>query len=95
MNPKPAQFRSSADGFRCFLPEVTAPVDERRRDEHERKREKRRQAEVELQIIPHVMQGTLRQKGGAVASFGLPAGVGVRSAVLGVLVLRWCLEKKV
>lgn len=68
-------------------------MDERRRDEHERKREKRRQAEVELQIIPHVMQGTLRQKGGAVAPFRLPAGVCVRSAVLSLLVLRWCLEK--
>lgn len=56
--PKPAAFGSNTDVLRFHrrvLPEVTAPVDERGRDEHERKREKRRQAEVELQIVPHVM----------------------------------------
>lgn len=64
-------------------------MDERRRVEHEREGEKRRQAEVELQIIPHVLQSTLRKKGGAVTFLRLPA----HRAVPGPLVLLWCLEK--
>lgn len=46
-------------------------MDERRRDEHERESEERREADVQLQIIPHVMQSPLGQKGGAVPLFGL------------------------
>lgn len=66
-------------------------MDERRRVEHERKSEKRRQAEVELQIIPHVLQGTLRQEGGAVTLLRPPA----RRAVPSLLVLLGCLENRV
>lgn len=75
---------------RDVLPEVTAPVDEWRRDEHERKSEKRWQAEVELQIVPHILQRTLRQKGGAATFFRLP----VRCAIRSLLVLLRCLEKR-
>lgn len=66
-------------------------MDERRRVEHERKSEERRQAEVQLQILPHVLQGTLRQKGGAVTFLRPPA----HRAVPSLLVLLRRLEKTV
>lgn len=69
------------------VPQVAYPVEERRRDEHDGEGEERRQAEVELQVVPHLLQSALRQQGGAVTFFGLADRVGGHRAVLGIFVL--------
>jgi len=69
-------------------------VEQRGRDEHDGEREERREAEVELQVVPHLLQSTLRQQGGAGAFGGLARGLlSDRAAVLGVGVLPGGLER--
>lgn len=62
-------------------------MEERRRDEHDGEGEERRQAEVQLQVVPHLLQGALRQQGGAVTFFGLADRFGGHRAILGIFVL--------
>lgn len=75
------------------IPQVTDPVDERGTAEHDGQREKRRQAEVELQVIPHLLQGALRQQGGAVAFFRPAQAFGIDRAILSFFVLPGSLER--
>lgn len=62
-------------------------MQERRRDEHDREGEERRQAEVELQVVPNLLQSTLRQQGGAVTFFGLADRFSGYCAILSIFVL--------
>lgn len=75
------------------IPQVTDPVDERGTAEHDGQREKRRQAEVELQVIPHLLQGALRQQGGAAAFFRPAQAFGIDRAILSFFVLPGSLER--
>lgn len=75
------------------IPQVTDPVDERGTAEHDGQGEKRRQAEVELQVIPHLLQGALRQQGGAVAFFRPAQAFGIDCAILSFFVLPGSLER--
>lgn len=77
----------------AHIPQVTDPVDERGGAEHDGQREKRRQAEVELQVIPHLLQSALRQQGGATAIFRPAQGFDVGRAILSFFVLPGSLER--
>lgn len=81
------------------IPQVACPVEEWRSAEHDRQSEENRQAEVELQVVSHILQHAVWQQGGDVTFFMLAAwGLTIHFASVRFFVLlrrlkgEWCLN---